>query len=345
MTEQATTRKVGSLIGYDKEREKIAALIEQDIPAVPRHLAIIGDPLSGKTTVAGELLQRYGDHIHSLSLDRVIVRETLPDFSATGKEWVLVDNCEYLATRQIGGFDLLDEFLRAHLTSGKRFITIWNSHAWRYLNAVRDIGTYYPEVITLPAMDPETIRQLVRSRYQQQEIRFIDEAPKEPEKIFTLVDHKITLPFSKKEHIVPFLHLNTSVLRARLRARNAAETSPEDEIFKKLHRVAGGNPGVAMDVFAGCLDEGSISLQKVPEDDCALSLDITESFILALILSANTLHYQDLSAMVWSRANFDRALYRLLQQGLILERCGSYRVSPVHMVCVTKYLKKNQRLW
>ncbi|OPX71005.1 MAG: hypothetical protein A4E36_00213 [Methanoregulaceae archaeon PtaB.Bin009] len=334
-----------NVIGYEREIEAISRAIEQFDPSNPRHVAIIGEPMAGKTTVAGEIMRRYGDCIHSVTLGGVMTQDAMPAFSSIQKDCILVDNCEFFATRQIGGFKFLDDFLKCQFSSTKLFITAWNSYAWRYLSAVRNIGTYYPLVVTLPAMDSSTLKQVILSNYPQREIRFVENPPSEPASICTMVQRQARLPFSGREVSIPWFHLNTNAIRSQLQVGRKTVVSPEDAVFEKIRRIAQGNPGVAMQIFSGCLEDDAVSSEKIPEDECELSLDITESFVLTLILSMKSLHYRDFSAMAGGGDVLDRALFSMRRQGLIFEDDGVYRISPARLNCIGNYLKKTRRVW
>ncbi len=341
----ATPRLQQAMIGYERELKEINKVIEGPKTAAPPHIAIIAEPLKGRTTIVDEISRVHGDRVYRITLDRVMTATSMPDLSPGRDRIILIDNCEFLATRKIGGFDLLNHFLKTQVGSKNLFITTWNSFAWQYLDQVMNLGKNYPVQITLPRMDTPVIKEVILSRYGQGEIQCVDEGRTERSHWYSIVHHETTLPFIGKEVTVPWITLNFSVMRSRLPGENRVQVSLEDVIFEKINRIADGNPGIALDLFQDSLEDHTISPRMIRENDCSLSLDINESFLLSLILSMNCLQSSEISAMVGRDVDIDRIIYRLLHAGIITEEEAHYRISPSYLTCVAEYLKRNRRVW
>jgi hypothetical protein len=127
--------------------------------------------------------------------------------------------------------------------------------------------------------------------------------------------------------------------------KKRVQISYEDIIFEKINRIARGNPGVANLLWDTSLKDNTISLSAINETPFSISLDTNESFILSVILSMESLHAKDLFAIAGSEMDIERVLYRLVQQDLIIESSGYYRIAPFALGPVTDYLRKTRRLW
>ncbi len=334
-----------TLIGYDKELKDITDAIARFGSGAPSHVAIIAQPMGGGTKVVNELRHQLGDRVYYLALDAVITQDTMPDFSKLPQDIILVDNCQFLATRRIGGFDVTEDFLRYQITAKKLFITTWNLYAWQYLNAVMNIDAYFPTIVVLPKLDMPVIKKIILSHYKPGEIRFVDEGTTDRSMFYSVIHRTIKIPFVTPSLTIPWLKPNFTVMVSKLPRKKRVQVSVEDVIFEKINRLADGNPGVAILLWENSLEDKSITLSAIQETVCPLSLDINESFILSVILSMKSLHYHDLSTIAGSEMHIDQVLYRLLQQGFIQEKDGYYRISPLHLKCVADFLRKTKRVW
>lgn len=333
------------IIGYERELQEICGAIERSGSGAPSHVAIIAEQMAGRKTLVAEIRRIYGDRVHYLPLDFVIRESDLPDFSTLASDIILIDNCQFLATRVIGGFDVLDLFLRTQITSKKIFITAWNTYSWQYLSSVMHIDAYFPTIITLIRMDTPVLKQVILSRYKSGEIRFIEDGAAERSMFFSLIHKKVRLPLTTTEIPLPWIKLNFTLMLRKLPRKKRLQISIEDVIFEKINRIAEGNPGVALLLWNSSLDKNTISLRCIAETPYSISLDTNESFILSIILSMESLHDKDLAAIAGSEMDIKQVLYRLAQQGLITDNAGYYSIPPFALGPVIDYLKKTRRLW
>jgi hypothetical protein len=334
-----------SIVGYERELQEVVAAVERSASAALCHIAIVAEPMAGRTTLVSEIRRCYGERVHYLSLEFVVQESALPDFSSLSGDIILIDNCHFLATRVIGGFDVLDAFLRMQITSRKIVITTWNSYSWQYLSAVMNIGAYFPAIISLQRMDTPLLKQVILSRYPPGGIRFFNDGAAERSMFFSVIHKTMKLPFSSSELTVPWIKLNFTVMLRRLPRRDRVQVSMEDVVFEKINRIAGGNPGVATVLWEASLKDNAISPGSISEMPYSISLDTNESFILSVILSMDSLHEKDLAAIAGSEMDIRQVLYRLVQQGLVLETAGYYSIPPFALSPVIEYLKKTRRLW
>ncbi|MDO8872846.1 MAG: ATP-binding protein [Methanoregula sp.] len=335
----------GNVIGIEREIKEITDAIERSGSGAPPHIAIIAEPMSGRTTIVDEIRRIYSDRVHYLPLKFVINQSALPDFSSLPGDIILIENCQFLTTRVIGGFDVLDTFLHMQITSKKIFITTWNTYSWHYLSSVMNIDAYFPTIVTLTRMDAPLLKQVILSRYKSGEIRFVDGGADERAMFFSVIHQSVRLPFTATEISVPWIKLNFILILHGLPRKKRVQISIEDVIFEKINRIARGNPGVAILLWNASLKDNAISLSAITVSSYSISLDPDESFILSVILSMESLHAKDLSAIAGSEMDIERVLYRLIQQGLVRDDTGYYSIMPFALGPVTEYLKKTRRLW
>ena len=333
------------VIGLEKELDEISQAIERYDAGGPAHIAIVSEPMGGRTTLANEIQRLYGERVHYVALEFVMSPSALPDFSALPQDIILIDNCRLLATRRIGGFEVLDAFLHALISSKKLFITTWNTFSWQYLSAVMNIDAYFPTIVVLSKMDAQVLKQAILSRYKPGEIRFLDDGAVAPSMFFSLVHKKARLPLSENEVSVPWIKLNFTVMSRRIPKKKRIQESLEDLIFEKINRISRGNPGVAIHLWELSLKDNAISMNAITDMPYSIDLDTNESFILTIILSMKSLHEKDLTAVAGSEIDIWRVLYLLVQKGLVKDDAGYYSIPPFALGPVIEYLKKTRRLW
>jgi hypothetical protein len=345
MPEDQTAFLGNPVIGLEKELKEITGAIERFGSGAPEHIAIVAEPMGGRTTIVNEIRRMYGDRVHYLPLEFVISASGIPDFSTIPEDIILIDNCRFLATRRIGGFDVLDAFLLAQISSKKLFITTWNVFSWQYLSEVMNIEEYFPKVVTIGRMDTPVLKEMILSRYKPGEIRFLDEGAAERSMFYSLIHQTVRLPLTGTEVSIPWIKLNFTVMLRKLPRKNRIQVSIEDVIFEKINRISRGIPGVAILLWESSLKEKTISLASINEIPYTIDIDTNESFILTIILSMKSLHEKDLIAIAGSEMDIRRVLYRLVQQGLVVDDAGYYSIPPFALGPVIDYLKKTRRLW
>jgi len=345
MADEEKTSSAGTVIGYERELKEITEAIERSGSGAPSHIAIVAEPIGGRTTIVDEIRHLYGDRVFYLPLEFVTSQSELPDFPCLVNDIILIDNCQFLSKRVIGGFDVLDAFLRMQITSKKIFITTWNAYSWQYLSSVLNLDAYFPTIVILNKMDTPVLKSVIMSRYKRGDIRFVDEGVAERSMFYSVIHRSIRLPLTATEISIPWLKLNFTVMLHKLPRKKRVQISIEDIIFEKINRIADGNPGVAILLWHRSLKDNTLTLRAITETPYSISLDTNESFILSVILSMESLHGKDLSAIAGYEMDVERVLYRLVQQGLIIDRDGYYSVEPFALGPVTDYLKKTRRLW
>lgn len=111
-----------------------------------------------------------------------------------------------------------------------------------------------------------------------------------------------------------------------------------------INRVSNGNPGVAKEVWGKSLEYPTIKPSYVRECSFKINLDYTESFVLFIILSMESLTREEI-VEITGEINVDKILYRLAHQGLITVDHGCYKIMPEVLNSIVEYLKKSRVIW
>ncbi|HDR72992.1 MAG TPA: hypothetical protein ENN85_03660 [Methanoculleus sp.] len=323
---------------FQNELETITAAIESYGKKTHENIAIIADPFAGQQLVIEEIKRRYPDTISYLPFFSVVTGKDFIPNLYTAKDVVVMERCHFLALRKIGGFVMLDEFLDFISSSEKLFITTWNSYSWSYLNAVKRIEGFFPEIIRLPKIDDMTLKQLILSRYENNEIECIDDREVEKNSGFEVIKRQVTLPFTSAPITIPWITFNVG-------ATKGEEVKAEDAVFRRINTLADGNYGVAQRIWDRYLEYPTMKMSNLPDRPCALDLSINEEFLLNIILSMESIQLVDLVEIASPEINIDQNLHRLIKQDLVEEEKGYYRIKPEALNCVCNYLKRIRMVW
>ena len=310
---------------YEDEWNRITAVIDAYDNMRPSHIAVIADPFAGQNVLMDGILRRHPDRVVHIPFFSVVKSRDFLTQITGHKDIVVMDHCHFLAMRKIGGFKMLDAFLDHLSTSERLFITQWNSYTWSYLRATRHIDTFFPVIIELPAIDSKTLKPLIMSRYTA-EIEFIGDVTPIEEPLISAHHRTVTLPFSKKTFTIPVPHLR----EGRGGGDGIHPKDAEEAAFDKIVRIADGNYGVAERLWDTSLDGKTIRVADIPGVPCTIKLDINESFLLMIILSMESISMVDLAEIAGPEINLKQALFRLTNQGLVVEA-----VSYTHLTLPT----------
>ncbi|MDG6256230.1 MAG: hypothetical protein QCH35_01385 [Methanomicrobiaceae archaeon] len=323
---------------FQNELETITAAIESYGKKPHQNIAIIADPFAGQQLVIEEIKRRYPDTISYLPFFSVVTGKDFIPNLYTAKDVVVMERCHFLALRKIGGFVMLDEFLDFISSSEKLFITTWNSYSWSYLNAVRQIEGFFPEIIHLPKMDSKTLKDLILVKYEGAKIEFVDDRVIEEKKGIEVLERKITLPIVNRVVSIPWITYSPSVSKLE-------GIEVKDAVFDRINSIADGNYGVAQRVWERSLDYPEMKMSNIPVTPCAVDLTINEAFLLTIILSMESIQLVDLAEIAGPEINIDQNLYRLIQHGLVEEEKGYFHIKPEALKCVGNYLTRIRMVW
>lgn len=335
---------IKEMIGFQDEIAKIQTAIADFECGKSLNIAIISEPFSGKTTIIDAIEKMNPQKATRLSFSSIVKSKEEIKIPEDSKRVVIIDDCNFLYERKIGGFEILEYFLRSVVSSNKIFITTWNLYSWNYLDEVLNIGDFFPVQIKLPKLTKDQIKESILSMHEANEIKFEEDVAFEKEKVFEPRKFTISIkPLEKKIHI-PYYKLNYSLLKVRL-LQKEERVGIEELIFEKIQRISNGNPGVSKIIWNKSLEYPIIKPSKINDVSFNIDLDYKESFVLFLILSMKSINSDELSEILGPDFQVDKIIFRLSNQGLIAVDDISCNIKPEALKSIVDFLKKLRLVW
>lgn len=279
----------------------------------PGPLAVCGPPFGGRDRVLERAADRLGTDLLRLGpgdgADRVI--------SALGDGPVVVDGCQHLYERRIGGFDPLDAALRAVAGTGARVVAGWNAYAWTYLAQVRGVDRTFAERVGIARTAADDLAELVLGRYDDLPAFAADEV----ETGGPLAVRRYEVGWRGRRLSVPVPIPNRAAIAAAI---DGDDVDPRDVVFERLAAVSDGNVGVATAIW-----EASRREELRPSDVAAagsdLDLDREEAFCLRVVLLKERVERAELSRVI---DDTERVLGRLRRDGVVSVADDVVRLEP-----------------
>jgi hypothetical protein len=331
-------------IGFQAEIANIQTAVAEFECGHNLNIAIIGEPYSGKTILIDEIEKMNPEKITKLSFSSIVSNKDQIKIPEQSKRIVLIDDCNFLYLRRIGGFEIIEDFLKSVVSSDKIFITSWNLYSWNYLDEVINIGKFFPVQIKLPKFTTDQIKEFLLSNYKEKEIRFEEDVEFEKEKVIEPRKYVVIIKHPEKKINIPYFKINYSLLKIRL-LKKEERVAVEDIIFEKIHRISNGNPGVAKIVWQRSLEYPTIKPSKIKDESFNIDLDYNESFVLNIILSMKSIEKNALSKILGPDFQVDKIVFQLSRQGLVGEKNGSYFIKPESLKRIVEFLKKLRLVW
>jgi hypothetical protein len=302
------------------------------------NVAVVSDPLAGRDVLLDYAEETLGPAAERVSFTSVVT-DGLPDLP--NSEVALLDDCHYLFTRRIGGFDVLERFLERVATSDTLFVTSWNRYAWNYLAAVREVDRDFPVRISIPRLDSNGMANLLRSHYDPSLPEFVDRSAGERVRTVGLED--VTVPLWGDGTVtVPLPELNLDYVTSRTIAD--AEANVQAVVIERITRLSQGDPGVALAIWERSVRDGEIAPSYIQEVDRPIELDDDEAFVLELVLSNERVSIETLTDVVRG-ASIERVLGTLRGQGVVAVGDGRTRIVPERLHSMVAHLERRQLLW
>jgi hypothetical protein len=344
MNDDKTGEPSTEIIGFKEEIINIQTAIADFESGQKLNIAIIGEPFTGKTALVNEIHNINPQRTIKLSFSSAIKNKDEITIPEPSKRIMIIDHCEFLYMRKIGGFDILEEFLKLAVTSNNLFITTWNLYSWNYLDEVINIGKFFPVQINLRKFTSNEIKEYLLSSYKPDEIKFIEDVEFEKEKVVNFMKYPVIIKPLKKSVSIPYIKINYHLLKAKL-SRKEEKIAIEDIIFEKIHHVSGGNPGAAKVFWQKSLEYPAIKPSKIKEFSFKIELDYNESFILNIIVSMKSIKKDELTEIGGPDFQIDKTIFRLSKQGLITTEEGPCTIRPEALKSVVDFLKKSRLVW
>ena len=332
------------IIGFQKEIADIQTAIADFECGHYLNIAIISEPFAGKTALIDEIEKMNQEKVTRLSFSSIVTNKDDISIPEQSKRIVLIDDCNFFYIRRIGGFEIIEDFLKSVVSSDKIFITSWNLYSWNYLDEVINIGKYFPIQIKLPKFTKDQIKELILSKHKENEIKFEEDVEFEKEKVIEPKKYAVFIKTLEKTINIPYFRINYSLLKIRL-FKKEERVAIEDIIFEKIHRISNGNPGVARIIWQRSLEYPIIKPSKIKDESFNIDLDYNESFVLNIILSMKSIKKDELSEILGPDFQVDNIIFQLSKMGLAGEKDGFYFVKPEALKSIVEFLKKLRLVW
>jgi len=299
---------VATLLGGDYEAFETVLSGEESGP-----VAVVGGPFSGRESVLDRAVRELDATRISLDpgdgVDRIRAK-------ITGSP-VVIEGCQHLYERRIGGFEELSAFLDDMASVGVRVVTGWNRYAWAYLAAVQALDRAFPVTVEIQPLSAERLAELVLNRYDEMPTFVADD----PERGDLTVTTRHELGWRDWSVSVPVPKLDPVAVRALF---SDGKTDPKDVTFGRLAAVSNGNLGVATAIWESRhRSEVRPSDVAVPASDG--DLDRETAFCLRIVLAKERVDRARLTDIV---DGLDRVLGRLSRDGLVTVEDGIVELVP-----------------
>jgi len=291
--------------------------------------AVVGEPFSGRGSVLDHAVEELDATRVSLDPGDGIdeIRRKM------NGDPVVIEDCQHLYERRIGGFENLSAFLDDMATVDTRVVTGWNRYAWAYLSAVQALDREFSVIVDIQSLSAERIAELVLARYDEMPV-FV---PDDGERNGLVVTTRHEIGWRGRSVSVPVPRLDPVAVRDLF---SDGDLDPKDVTFGRLAAVSNGNLGVATAIWE--TRRGS----EVRPGDTAVpvsdrDLDREEAFCLRIILAKERVDRAQLTGIV---EELDRVLGRLSRDGLVTVEDGIVELVPAAVPAATAATERGQIL-
>lgn len=324
--------------GLDDRFAAIDDAIAAHLEGTESDVAVIGEPFAGREVLLEYADEAFGAASQRVSFDGVVADSD--DIEFPNAEVVIVDGCHYLYTRQIGGYDVLDDFLAAVAESDAMFVTAWNHYAWEYVRQIRDVEHAFPRQIRIPTLDATAITELLLNHYGPETPEFVQTG--EAGRVKSLSFGRQELSLGSRSVGVPVPELNLEYITSRSNTKEFGNV--EAVVFQKLTYLSDGNPGVAGALWERSVRDGEIAPAYVEEVEGGLDVDDDEAFLLELILAKGSVSIDTLTDIVVN-VPVKRSLVTLSNQRVVEMADGSVSLVPERLYATVDHLRGRQLIW
>ena len=270
-----------------------------------KNAALVSEPYAGRDMLLDELSSHL-DGAERISFGSVADAEG--DVSEDTDVY-LVEDCRYLYTRRIDGFETLESFVDAVAKSEATVVASWNLYAWSYVRQATEVDDVFREDVVVPELGTSSIAEVIASEYDISKFESdLEETREEGGDI-------------------------TDRLPARIRFRLGERS---DNVFEQITALSGGNLGVARSVFE------SRTWEDEAEDGGELSYE--DAFMLLVVLTKEDVERRILEGVV-SPNSLERSIRRLSDAGYVEPDGGRVMLRPERLVDAVERLERRNLLW
>lgn len=345
MKKDQSERTITGVINFDEEIQRIKNIIFDFRKGhIKRNIAITAEPLAGKTTLINYIKDFLDDEAVKITLNAAVKDIKELDKVNGPEKIVILDDAQYLYIRAIGGYDILEHFLDMTTNNDKLFITSWNVFSWNYLDQIFRLNSYFPERVELPEFDDKDMEELLLARFRLNEVTLIEDVEIENKSLYWIHKYRFsTGPF--RDLSIPVPEVNYRYFQLLLKPDQRAPTATKKTIFTKLSEVSNGNPGIAIVLWGKAVNVDTVRSSDIKDPSRDVSLDLSEAYVLSMILSMKSITYDDLSQANIGIKDLNEALYQLSVKGLIRSHNHTYRIVPEALKSIVKNLKSARQVW
>lgn len=255
-------------------------------------IAVTGRPYAGRGAVLDHAAAVLGTDVVQLDPSEP-ARTTLDD------DPLVLDHCQQLYTREIGGFELLRETLSTLSASDQTLVAGFNEFAWAYLDQIENISDVFAETFAVRPFSTADLETFVRDRRTLPSI----EEDRLGDSLVSMTQYPVGWG-----RTIPIPDLDFAVLNDQV----WPTPKPTQSVFDRLRSLSNGNPGVALALLDDH-DGETISPSDLTTPD--LELDDQGDFLLRLLLADERSDREYLAGRIGDR--FDRLLGRLERAGFV----------------------------
>lgn len=311
--------------------------LDDALAAEASTVAVVGDPFSRR----GRLLDAAADQLtdaRRVHPDGVLAEDlpTFPDAPA-----VLVEDCQLLFSRRVGGFGALDDLVSRLTADEVTAVLGWNRQAWAYVTAVHDVGRIVDTVVDVPPLDREEVESFLDERYDLPPFA----AEQSPRPLVSVEPTDVRVPLlGEKRAPVPRIDVDV------LREWRVDESDPRDAVFERVRRLSRGNPGAAAAVWEhsvggdGDAEGGPVTPSDVAAPVETVVLDEESAFVLWVVVSKETVS-RDHLARVTRTDQLDAVVADLHRQGVVAVDGDEVSLAPRAVGPAVEALERRRFVW
>lgn len=299
------------------------------------HVAVVGDPFAGRAALLDHATDLLADADRIAVSSHVDEPMTWPDAPA-----VVVDDCQYLFTRAIDGYEPFEAFADTLVDDDRLFVTGWSRHAWDYLAAVRNVDDLFSVVVETPALSSTELETFVTAIHDGPLPTFEASTSGTGSRPGTSGDGgRLTLPGGRSLQLP---ELSLASLGDAL-----GDDTPDEvraRVFETLASQSHGNPGVARALWTAAVEDGVVTPASIRDAVPEVALGDEAGFALVVVLSNERISKARLRSVVGDR-RYRRSLRRLRRQDLVTVEGDTVTIRPAAVPSATAFCTRRRLLW
>ncbi len=323
-----------------QETARVLAALKSDT-GNSGHIAIISEYMAGRERVANAALEEYQDQAVRISLTSCT--DSLDVLMATEHKIIIVENCQFLAERRIGGFARLHAFIDTLIVGERTVVTTWNMHSWRYLDACFGISRHFPHRIILGKITLPQLREFIFSYHEGSRFYLLD-VPVPRRMVLRKTSRTFRVPYVNQPVPIPYYYLKFRLLYAIIRGMSDYE-EPDEVIFERLLQVSNGNPGVALKFWEHAIDAWEIRLSRITPFPIPPFINPDQAYLLSIILMYEEMQISDLLAFAPRDIPIMRLLSPFIRDGIIIRSGDRISLEPLALAGITSGLIRLRMVW